>query len=82
MLVRVDYTLLAANVAGFTVGHTKAQSRSNNRRRAGLPSILISYGLGKELGAVPTMAPGSGLAAKFISLPSPSAFLADHKPCN
>ena len=28
------------------------------------PSVLVGYGLGEELGAVPLMPPGSGLVAK------------------
>jgi hypothetical protein len=45
--------------------------------------ILVGYGLGKELGAIPIVPPGSGLAAKFTNPPSTvNAFQQDHEPCN
>lgn len=50
---------------------------------AAWPSILIGYGLGKELGAVPRVAPGSGLVAnQNTSNVLDTVSQHDLEPCN
>jgi hypothetical protein len=47
---------------------------------AAWPSILIGYGLGKGLGAIPVMAPGSGIVVDKKMLDTLSQH--DLEPCN
>ena len=47
------------------------------------PKILIGYGLGEELGAIPIMIPGFGIPASFNKLnPVPGFWQHDHEPCS
>jgi hypothetical protein len=47
------------------------------------PRTLIGYGLGEELGAIPIMAPGSGIPDSFNKPnPVPASWQHDHEPCS